>query len=106
MSGSRSTGSREPATRPNRDTPTVTMKTETGRPIDPSISFMALEPDGLDAGALLETPLADRDDAVAFGDAGQDLRRVAGGRADPHPDPCHRVASGDEHEVLSVFGHH
>src|SRR3989442_15838853 len=100
MSGSRSTGRREPATRPNRVTPTVTMKTETGRRMDPSISFMALESDGLDAGALLQASLAHRDHAVALGEAGQDLCGVAGGRSDPDPDPRHGVAFRDEDEVL------
>src|SRR5262249_8147336 len=84
MSGSRSTDRREAATSPKIITPSVTMKTVTGRWSETSTSFMVEPPllalrrlgtDRLDLRALLEAALAHGDDAVAGLHAGEDLHR-------------------------------
>src|SRR6185369_14930606 len=107
MSGNRSTDKRPPATRPKSTTPSVTMKTVTGRWIDPSTSFTSrLEPDRLDAGALLEAALPHGDHAVAGHQPRQDLRGVARDRPDADGALEHRVAARHEHVVLAVLRQH
>src|SRR4029453_2255046 len=109
MSGSKSTESREAATRPKIMTPKVTMKTVTGRLRETSTSFMECPPgrrsgaDRLYLRALLESALAHGHHAVAFGDAGQNLRRIARDGAEFHLHAVHRIGACQEDEVLAVL---
>src|SRR5437867_11480397 len=109
MSGSRSTESREAATRPNRTTPSVVMNTVTGRRMEPSMRRTRalpsrwLEVDGLDARALLESALADGDHAIAGHEPGEHLGGLARNRAQTHRHARHGVAAGDEDVVLAVL---
>src|SRR6185503_4426176 len=96
-----------PATRPKSVTPSVTMKTVTGRWIEPSMSFTTrLEPNRLDAGALLEAALAHRHHAVPGGQTGDDLCGIARDRAHGDRALDHGVAARHEHVALPVFGEH
>src|SRR5689334_7213747 len=102
MFGRSSTPSRDSATAPNRTTASVAIATVTGRFRDPSAMRIS-ERHGLDARALLESALADRDHLLPRGQPGEDLRGVARDRARPDRHAVDRVARGDEHERVAVL---